>query len=135
MFDRNSSDSSLKWFSIVDEFTRECLTLKVDRSIHSEGVSYTLTELLSSRGVPHCIPSENCPEFVSKAIRRWQSQLEIKSVYTEPGAPWENGYAESFNSRFRDEFLTVKVFESLRTARRLTAAWKEEYKRQHHTIC
>lgn len=122
MFDRTTSDSSLKWFSIVDEFTRECLSLKVDRSIRSEDVIDTLAELFSSRGVPQCIWSDNGPEFVSRAIQRWLSQLEINSLYIEPGAPWENGYAESFNSRFRDEFLAVEEFESLVTARRLTAA-------------
>ncbi|WP_261343236.1 IS3 family transposase [Gimesia maris] len=130
VFDRTTSGSSLKWFSIVDEFTRECLTLKVDRSIRSEDVIDTLAELFSSRGVPQCIRSDNGPEFISKAIRRWLSQLELNSLYIEPGAPWENGYAESFNSRFRDEFLAVEVFESLGTARRLTDAWKEDYNGQ-----
>ena len=130
VFDRTSSGSSLKWFSIVDEFTRECLSLKVDRSIRSEDVIDTLAELFSSRGVSQCIRSDNGPEFVSRAIQRWLSQLEINSLYIEPGAPWENGYAESFNSRFRDEFLAVEEFESLVTARRLTAAWREDYNGQ-----
>ncbi|WP_390620331.1 IS3 family transposase [Gimesia maris] len=130
VFDRTASGSSLKWFSIVDEFTRECLSLKVDRSIRSEDVIDTLAELFSSRGVPQCIRSDNGPEFISKAIQRWLSQLEINSLYIEPGAPWENGYAESFNSRFRDEFLAVEEFESLLTARRLTVAWWEDYNGQ-----
>ncbi|WP_390620736.1 IS3 family transposase [Gimesia algae] len=130
VFDRTTSGSSLKWFSIVDEFTRECLSLKVDRSIRSEDVIDSLAELFSSRGVPQCIRSDNGPEFISKAIQRWLSQLEINSLYIEPGAPWENGYAESFNSRFRDEFLAVEEFESLLTARRLTVAWWEDYNGQ-----
>ena len=80
--------------------------------------------------LPEECRSDNGPEFVSRAIQRWLSQLEINSLYIEPGAPWENGYAESFNSRFRDEFLAVELFENLGTARRLTAGWKEDYNRQ-----
>lgn len=80
--------------------------------------------------LPEECRSDNGPEFISKAIQRWLSQLEINSLYIEPGAPWENGYAESFNSRFRDEFLAVEEFESLLTARRLTVAWWEDYNGQ-----
>jgi transposase InsO family protein len=86
VFDPTSSGSSLKSFSIVDEFTRECLTLKVDRSIRSEDVIDTLAELFSFRGVPQCIRSDNGPEFVSRANQCWLSQLEINSLYIEPGA-------------------------------------------------
>lgn len=130
VFDRTASGSSLKWFSIVDEFPLECLALKVDRSIRSEDVIDTLGELFSSRGVPQCIRSDNGPEFISKAIQCWLGQLEINSLYFEPRAPWENGYAENFNSRFRDEYLAVEESESLLTARRLTVAWWEDYNGQ-----
>ncbi|WP_197999498.1 integrase core domain-containing protein [Gimesia chilikensis] len=109
---------------MLNEFIRECPSIHVKRRLN------TLAELFASRGVPQCIRSDNGPEFVSKAIRRCLSQLKINSLYIEPGAPWENGYAESFNSRFRDEFLAVEVFENLGTARRLTVAWKEDYNRQ-----
>lgn len=127
VFDRTTSGSCLKWLSIVDEYTRECLALKVDRSVTSEDVIDTLAELFAMRGVPGCIRSDNGPEFIAKEIRRWLKGVDVETLYIEPGAPWENGYAESFHSRFRDEFLAMEEFESLRAARRLTTAWKEDY--------
>ena len=89
----------MKWLSIVDEYTRECLALEADRSITSEDVIDTLAELFAMRGVPNHIHSDNGPEFVSKAVRRWLGQLEIETLYIEPGSPWQNGYAESFHSK------------------------------------
>lgn len=130
IFDRTTSGSPLKWLSIEDEFTRESLALKVDRSITSEDVIDTLAELFAMRGVPSHIRSDNGPEFIAKAIQRWLGQLEIEALYIEPGSPWENGYAESFHSRLRDEFLATEEFESLAAARRLTTAWREDY--NHH---
>ena len=127
VFDRTTSGTTLKWLSIVDERTRECLALKVARSITSEDVIDTLAELFAMRGVPRHIRSDNGPEFVAQAIRRWLSQVGVEALYIEPGSPWENGYAESFHSRLRDEFLAIEVFESLTAARQLTAAWKDDY--------
>jgi transposase InsO family protein len=130
VFDRTPSGSPLKWLSIVDEYTRECLALKVDRSITSEDVIDTLAELFAIRGVPEHIRSDNGPEFIALAIQRWMKQVEIETLYIAPGAPWENGYAESFHSKLRDEFLAMEEFENLTAARRLTAAWKEDYNHQ-----
>jgi transposase InsO family protein len=130
VFDRTASGSMLKWLSIVDEYTRECLALKVDRSITSEDVIDTLAELFAMRGVPRCIRSDNGPEFIAAAIRRWLSQVDVQALYIEPGSPWENGFAESFHGRVRDEFLAIEIFDNLRAARELTAAWKEDY--NHH---
>jgi transposase InsO family protein len=127
VFDHTASGSPLKWLSIIDEHTRECLCLKVDRSITSEDVIDTLAELFAMRGVPRYIRSDNGPEFTADAIRRWLAQLEVTTLYIEPGAPWENGFAESFHSRLRDEFLALEQFESLAAARKLTQAWKEDY--------
>jgi putative transposase len=127
VFDRTASGRALKWLSIVDEYTRECLCLKVDRSITSEDVIDTLAELFAMRGVPGHIRSDNGPEFIAHAIRRWLAQVEVETLYIEPGAPWENGYVESFHSRLRDELLATEVFENLAAARKLTAAWKEDY--------
>lgn len=127
VFDRTTSGSPLKWLSIVDEYTRECLTLKVARSITSEDVIDTLAELFSMRGVPKHIRSDNGPEFVAAAIGVWLEQVQIEALYIKPGSPWENGYAESFHSRFRDEFLALEEFESLAMARGLTAKWKVDY--------
>jgi putative transposase len=130
VFDHTTSGSTLKWLSIVDEYTRECLALKVDRSITSEDVIDTLAELFAMRGVPRHIRSDNGPEFIARAIQHWTKQLSIETLYVEPGSPWENGYAESFHSRLRDEFLATEVFESLAAARELTAAWRNDY--NHH---
>jgi putative transposase len=127
VFDRTVSGSPLKWLSIVDEHTRECLALKVSRSITAEDVIDTLAELFAMRGVPGAIRSDNGPEFAARAIRRWLVQVNVETRYVEPGSPWENGYAESFHSRLRDEFLEMEEFESLSAARRLTAAFREDY--------
>ena len=127
IFDRTTGGSQLKWLSIVDEFTRECLTLKVDRSITSEDVLDSLAELFAMRGVPRHIRSDNGPEFIANAIGQWLGDLDIEALYIEPGSPWENGYAESFFSRFRDEFLATEEFENLAMARRLTRLWMTEY--------
>ena len=113
VFDHTTTGSQVKWLSIVDEHTRECLALKVGRSITSEDVIDTLAELFAMRGVPKCVRSDNGPEFVAHAIRRWLAQVDVETLYIEPGSPWENGYAESFHSRLRDEFLALEVFESL----------------------
>lgn len=136
IFDRTTSGSALKWLSIVDEYTRECLALKVDRHITSEDVIDTLAELFSMRGVPGHIRSDNGPEFIAKSIGRWLTQLEVEALYVAPGSPWENGYAESFHSRVRDEFLALEEFENLSAARTLTAVWKESYnhRRPHSSL-
>ena len=79
------------------------------------------------RGVPRHIRSDNGPEFIAQALRRWLESVGVDALYIEPGSPWENGYAESFHGRVRDEFLAMEVFESVPAARRLTAAWREDY--------
>jgi len=130
VFDRTTSGSQLKWLAIEDEFTRESLALKVDRSITSEDVIDTLAELLAMRGVPKHIRSDNGPEFIAHAIRQWLARVGVDTLYIEAGAPWENGYAESFNSRLRDELLATEEFENVGAARRLAAAWRYDY--NHH---
>lgn len=127
VFDRTVSGSPLKWLSIIDESTRECLCLKVARGITSEDVIDTLAELFAMRGVPKHIRSDNGPEFIAQAIQCWTEQLGIETLYIEPGSPWENGYAESFHGKLRDEFLAMEEFENLAAARKRTAAWKEDY--------
>ena len=127
VFDKTQGGTQLKWLNIVDEFTRECLASQPARSITSEDVIDTLAELFAMRGVPQHIHSNNGPEFIAQAIQRWLGQLEIEALYIEPGSPWENGYAESFNSRFRDEFLALEEFENATAARQLTTAWKTDY--------
>jgi putative transposase len=130
VFDRTTSGSALKWLSVVDEFTRECLTLKVARGITSEDVIDALAELFAMRGVPQHVRSDNGPEFIALAIQKWLGQIGVETLYIAPGSPWENGYAESFHSRLRDEFLAVEEFENVAAARKLTTAWQDDY--NHH---
>jgi putative transposase len=105
IFDRTESGSQIKWLSVFDEFTRERLTLKVDRGITSGDAIDTLAELFAMRGVPKHVRSDNGPEFVAKELRAWLGRVGVSTLYIEPASPWENGYAESFHSRFRDECL------------------------------
>jgi len=127
IFDRTTSGTPLKWLVIVDEFTRESLCLHVDRSITSEDVINELSKLFASRGIPNHTRSDNGPEFTAKAISSWLELLGLDVLYIQPGSPWENGFAESFNSRFRDEFLSLEEFDSLQTAKALTSLHREEY--------
>jgi transposase InsO family protein len=135
-FDRTTSGTTLKWLSIVDEYTRECLALKVARNITSEDVIDTLAELFAMRGVPRSIRSDNGPEFVAQSIQEWLGRLGIQTLYIAPGSPWENGYAESFHSKLRDEFLDRELFENQLAARQLTTAWKDDYnhERPHSSL-
>ena len=136
VFDHLTSGSTLKCLSIVDEFTRECLALKVDRSITSEDVIDTLADLFGSRGVPRHIRSDNGPEFMATDVREWLQRVDVQALYIESGSPWQNGYAESFHSRLRDEFLALEEFENLVAAKKLTAAWQEDYnqRRPHSSL-
>ena len=125
--DRTTSGGALKWLTLVDEFTRECLILEVARSITAEDVKDKLIGLFRERGVPRHIRSDNGPEFIGGELRRWLSEASVGPLYVEPGAPWENGYAEAFHSRLRDELLNTEEFASVREAQALAAAWKEDY--------
>lgn len=130
VFDRTTNGTMLKWLSLIDEHTRECLALRVDRGLTSEDVINTLADLFQTRGIPKCIRSDNGPEFVSKAIRSWLERLGIEVLYIAPGSPWENGYVESFHSKIRDEFLNRELFENLRSAQAQTEMWRDDY--NHH---
>jgi putative transposase len=122
--DRTATGRPLKWLAITDEYTRECLALAVDRSITAERVLDVLTNLFLTRGVPGHIRSRpplrggaRGPEFIAGAIRRHGEQAGLEMLYLEPGAPWENGFAESFFSRLRDELLNIEEFTNLAEAR------------------
>jgi hypothetical protein len=121
---------------MIDEFTRECLVLKADRGITSADVIDSLAELFAMRGVPKHIRSDNGPEFIANELRAWLDRVGVSTLYIEPGSPWENGFAESFHSRFRDECLALEVFDGLRDARAITAAWKDDYnhRRPHGSL-
>ena len=113
--------------TIIDEFTRECLALHVARGITSREVIEQLYDLFLLRGVPEHIRSDNGSEFTAKAIRKWLSDLEVKTLYIEPGSPWENGYNESFNGKLQDELLKREIFMTLKEARVLVEQWRWEY--------
>jgi len=113
--------------SILDEYTRECLGLVVKRSITSQEVIDKLFDLFILRGIPDHIRSDNGPEFAAKAIRKWLDRIGVKTLFIEPGSPWENGYIESFNGKLRDELLNREIFTTLKEAKALIEQWRQEY--------
>jgi len=127
MIERTTDGRAFKILTIIDEFTRESLSIKVDRRIRSQGVIDELFNLFIFRGTPEHIRSDNSPEFTARAIRRWLSRLEAKTLFIEPGSPWENGYIESFNRKLRDELLNREIFTILEEARVLIEQWRREY--------
>lgn len=127
IFDHTTNGGTIKCLSIVDEYTRQCVTLDVSRSITAENVIDRLAELFVIHGVPEYIRSDNGPEFVAGAIQTWLSSMNVQTLYVAPGSPWQNGYAESFHSRLRDELLNRELFDSVRHARASIAAWREDY--------
>ncbi len=124
VFDRTREGRPLKFLTVVDEYTRECLTIEVARKQTSRDVLRTLAKLMLRYGVPKHIRSDNGPEFVAKAVRDWLSRLEVGTLFIEPGSPWENGYIESFNGKLRDELLNGEIFTTLEEARVLTKWWR-----------
>ena len=127
VFDRTREGRPLKFLNVVDEYTRECLAIKVDRRQTSRDVLRTLAQLMLKHGVPEHIRSDNGPEFVAKAVRQWLSRLGVQTLFIEPGSPWENGYIESFNGKLRDELLDGEIFTTVKEAKVLTAWWKRQY--------
>jgi len=117
IFDRDERGGSLKWLTVIDEFTRECLELLPARHLISLDVIDRLIVLMNGRGVPANIRSDNGPELIAKAIRNWLARPGVGTLYAEPGAPWENGYAEAFQARLRDELLNAESFANLAEAR------------------
>jgi putative transposase len=118
---------ALRILVVIDEYTRECLALRVARRLGSLQVIETLADVMLVRGIPEHIRSDNGPEFIAKELRKWLGQLGTKTLYIEPGSPWENGYCESFNGKLRDEFLNGEIFYSLKEAQTLTERWRVEY--------
>ncbi|MGH9440136.1 MAG: IS3 family transposase, partial [Terriglobia bacterium] len=127
VYDRLLDGTPIRFLTLVDEYTRECLALRVGYSLKSDDVMDVLTELFITRGIPDHIRSDNGSEFTAKHIRSWLKFLGVKTLYIEPGSPWENGYNESFNGKFRDEFLDGEVFYTLKEAQVLTAEWRHLY--------
>jgi len=127
---RTSDGRALRFLVIIDEYSRECLSIDVSRKLNSEDVLCRLAELFIIRGLPDHIRSDNGPEFTAKAVIDWLEKLEVNTLFIEPGSPWENGYCESFNSKLRDEFLDREIFDTLLEARVLTARWRRYYNQE-----
>lgn len=125
--DRTADGRRLKILVVVDEYTRECLALEPGRRLGSEAVIGVLERLVAERGAPGHLRSDNGPEFVAKAVQRWLTARGVQTLYIAPGSPWENAYCESFNSRFRDEFLNLEIFTSVLEAKVLSAGWRRDY--------
>ncbi len=117
----------LRLMTLIDEFTRECLAIRVARRINSLGVIETMADVMLVRGVPEHIRSDNGPEMTAKVVRHWLARVGAKTLYIEPGSPWENGYCESFNGKLRDELLNGEIFYSLREAQMVIEQWRNHY--------
>ena len=125
--DRTHDGRKFRMLNVIDEFTRECLAIRVNRKLKAVDVIDVLSDLFILRGVPAHIRSDNGPEFVAKAVRAWISAVGAKTAYIEPGSPWENGYCESFNSKLRDELLKGEIFYTLKEAQIVIESWRRHY--------
>jgi putative transposase len=128
--DRTADGRPLKIFSVIDEFTRECLTIEADRRMSGADVVRSLDALMALRGVPEHLRCDNGPEFVCAAVKIWLERAEVSALYIAPGSPWENGYAESYHARLRDEVLERTEFATLAEARAVLSAWREDYNQE-----
>ncbi len=124
---RTHDGRPIKILTVLDEYTRECLAIVVERRIKSDDVLHCLTELFVHHGAPEHIRSDNGPEFTAKAVREWLGRIGVKTLYIEPGSPWENGYNESFNGKLRDELLNGEIFCTLREAQVMIERWRHAY--------
>ena len=125
--DRTRDGRKLRLLNVVDEFTRECLCIRVGRKLGSSDVIDVLADLFMARGTPGFIRSDNGPEFVAIAVKGWISGVGARTAYIEPSSPWENGYVESFNGKLRDELLNTEVFNTLFEARVLIEQWRVHF--------
>jgi putative transposase len=124
---RTSDGRPLRILSILDEYTRECLAVLIERRIRSQDVIDQLFDLFILRGIPEYIRSDNGPEFTAKTVREWLNRLGVTTLFIQPGSPWENGYIESFNGKLRDELLNGEIFTTLLEAKILIGAWRKQY--------
>ena len=133
---RTHNGRKFRMLNIIDEFTRECLAIRIDRRLNSTDVIDALSDLFILRGVPRHVRSDNGPEFIAKAVREWIAAVGAKTAFIEPGSPWENGYCESFNSKLGDELLNSEIFYSLAEAKVIIEAWRRYYntERPHSSL-
>jgi putative transposase len=134
--DRTHEGRKYRMLNIVDEFSHECLAIRIDRKLNSTAVIDVLSDLFILRGVPAYVRSDNGPEFVAKAVQDWIKAVGAKTAYITPGSPWENGFIESFNARLRDELLDGEIFYSLKEVRVVVESWRRHYntKRPHGSL-
>ena len=134
--DRTHDGRKIRLLNVIDEFTHECLAIRVARKLKAIDVIDVLADLFILRGVPGHIRSDNGPEFVAKAVQKWIAAVGAKTAYIERGSPWENGYVESFNARLRDELLDGEIFYTLREARVVIESWRRHYNtvRPHESL-
>ncbi len=125
--DRDERGRPLKWLSVVDEYTRQCVVLEVRRTMKALDVVDLVSAAMARHGLPRHLRSDNGPEFIAKKLRGFLSAAEVGTLYVAPGSPWENGYAESFHGKLRDELLACEVFADLAEAKVLASAWRHEY--------
>ena len=133
---RTHDGRTLRLLTLLDEYRRECLAIRVERRMGSLEVIETLSDVMLWRGIPEHIRSDNGPEFVAQKLRQWLGNLGTGTLYIEPGSPWENGYCESFNGKLRDECLNGEIFYSLQEAQIVIEQWREEYntRRPHSAL-
>ena len=127
VMDRTHDGKAFRMLTVIDEFTRESLAIHVERKLKSDDVLQVLSELFVERGPPEHIRSDNGAEFTANAVRDWLARIGVKTLYIEPGSPWENGYNESFNGKLRDELLNTEIFYTLREAKVLIERWRHHY--------
>ena len=127
MTDRTANGKAFKILNIIDEYTRECLAILVARKIRNQDVIDLLFHLFIFRGIPEHIRSDNGPEFTAKAIRKWLSNVDVRTLFIEPGSPWENGYIESLNGKLWYYLLNLNIFTTLEEAKVLIEQWRREY--------
>jgi putative transposase len=127
MQDRTEDGRRFRMLTVIDEFTRRSLAIVVERKLRSDDVLHCLTNLFVAHGAPEHIRSDNGPEFVARNVREWLGRIGVKTLYIEPGSPWENGYCESFNSKLRDELLAGEQFSTLYEAKVLIEQWRRHY--------
>lgn len=125
--DRLVNGQPIRMLTVIDEYTRKCLAIRVGRSLKSDDVLDVLSDLFITEGIPAYIRSDNGSEFTAKPLKDWLHALKVKTAFIEPGSPWENGYNESFNGRLRDEFLNGEVFYTLKEAQVLIEDWRRHY--------
>ena len=127
VMDRTHDGKAFRMLTVIDEFTRESLAIVVNRKLKSDDVLHCLADLFVKHGPPEHIRSDNGAEFTANAVREWLGRIGVKTLYIEPGSPWENGYNESFNGKLRDEILNTEIFYTLKEAKVLIERWRHHY--------